>query len=48
MNSLRNIAFVLLAMLVTIAAGCSGSNADNATPGNGEWDTMKWDQDNWS
>jgi hypothetical protein len=48
MSPLRRIALVVLVVFTAVAAGCSGGNADNAEPAGGEWDTMKWDQDNWS
>ena len=54
MRSLINFRTLLLILAVVVLGGCSGggggggSSAPAAPTGSSNWDSMKWDQDNWS
>ncbi len=54
MSRLVSVRVFLLMAIATLIAGCGGSGGGDNTPstppatGSSNWDTMVWDQDNWS
>ena len=47
---LRNILFKLITVvfILLLLGACNSGGGNDGQPGNSNWDTMKWDKDNWS
>ncbi|MFC1771756.1 hypothetical protein ACFL3A_00205 [Pseudomonadota bacterium] len=51
MSRLIGVRLVVLIALATLTVGCGGgggSSSNNAPATSSDWDSLVWDQDNWS